>query len=124
MHAHSLPRQHSSYCLHAAAWVEGALGVGHVATMASFTPGSGQSRGHWRRPTASIVRNTSCPNVQRSKLDGRGTDRLHACCLEGLGTQLIADAREAKLAGADEPHWTRRTAGALRSAVLLQEAQP
>jgi hypothetical protein len=47
---------------------------------------------------------------------------LHIGCAERLGLQLIQDAREAKLVGGGEPHWMRRTARALGSAVLLGEA--
>jgi hypothetical protein len=48
---------------------------------------------------------------------------LHAKCAERWGTHLIADSREAAMATGEAPHWTRRAARALRSALVAQEAR-
>jgi hypothetical protein len=53
-----------------------------------------------------------------------GTDviSLHPACARQLGAHLIADSREAELAGSTgQGHWQRRGARALRSALMTAE---
>lgn len=46
---------------------------------------------------------------------------LHAKCAAFLGPHLIADAREAMLAGASGVHWRRRAIAAVRHRLVVEE---
>lgn len=47
---------------------------------------------------------------------------FHPGCAAELGPHLIADAREATLAIAPEPHWRRRLIDGVRHRLKLEEA--
>ena len=47
---------------------------------------------------------------------------LHPACATRLGVHLIADAREATLAGNPQPHWRQRSVAVVRHRLLAEEA--
>lgn len=46
---------------------------------------------------------------------------FHPECAARIGAHLIADAREATLAGDAGPHWRRRLVGAVRHRLMAEE---
>jgi hypothetical protein len=46
---------------------------------------------------------------------------FHPACARSLGAHLIADSREAELAGDPQPHWRRRAIGTMRYRLIKEE---